>query len=92
MSGLPENARERAALRSTVMRLLDDKRQADLAAEDALLAEEMRLEDIERYVHKITKPVRWHGSLAGYVHHRCRCALCKQANKRYRIGRGEWSK
>ena len=82
-SPLPESARERAALRSTVMRQLDDKRQAERAAGDALLAEEMRLEDIERYVERIHPTVRWHGSMTGYTHHGCRCALCKAAKHRY---------
>lgn len=83
MNGLPENAQERAALRSTVMRLLEAQRAAEQASADHLLAEEWALEEGRTLcapsVPRVTLREAWHGTLNGYSHHGCRCPRCSKA-------------
>jgi hypothetical protein len=39
---------------------------------------------VHNYAQEVMAGERWHGTLSGYDHHRCRCDQCRQARKQYR--------
>lgn len=74
---LPKSTQERAQLRSQVFRLLEAKRTAEQDQADAALRDEFAAEEAA------LKVAPWHGTLSGYMKHRCRCRHCLRARSDY---------